>query len=751
MENLPGRAWIKSADRRYVYVNRRMQQEFARSSEEFLGKRAEDIYAPESADLFNRNDELALSENNAINIVESIRRMDGELEWAHVSKFPIPSVDDQPHMIGGVAFDITHLRRVEQALRESEERFRVFMENIPGPAWIKDENQRYQFVNPALTQHVYRTQEQFLGHTDTEIFDPDTAAAYQANDQAALREGKSVHVIETALQPDGSRRYYHVSKFPMPQSNGAPPMVGGFAVDITEKLHSEDERRLSEERLRVAQSLAHIGSFYWAICGKDLYWSDELYRIYGYEPRSIIPNFEMYLAHIHLDDVDRIRLSIDKTLAEKSSFQHEYRIRTLYNELRWVMATGRCVLDEYGAVIAVEGTCQDISERKNLEDQLQQSQKMEAIGLLAGGVAHDFNNLLTVITGYTYMMLGQSELPQSMQESLLAIQDAAHRAASLTRQLLTFSRRQRLEPVILDLNDIIRGLEKLLQRFVGPEITVVLELSDNLGLIRIDAAQVEQVLINLAVNARDAMPRGGEFRIVTRNAVESVEPQNTGTGQLPRRNFVELFVIDNGEGMSEEVRRRIFEPFFTTKGIGKGTGLGLAVVHGIVQQSGGDILVQTKSGHGTVFRIRLPIVSEIPVDGDLDTTIVQDLSKTVLLVDDDEAVRRVTRVTLESNGFIVQEAENADDALSLINRADQPIDLLVTDVAMPGVGGRELAVRVIQKLPEIRVLFISGYTNSAGLQEGLSVPNDFLEKPFTPHELVARVESLIRFVSDQRA
>lgn len=751
-DHLPGRAWIKDDQCRYVFINKRMQEEFGRQLEDCIGLTAVELYGTESTASFQKNDERVLAENHPFSMVESIRRPDGTMEWSHVSKFPIPAVGDQSVMLGGVAFDITHVRRIETALRESEQRFRWFMQNIPGPAWIKDQNLRYTFVNAAFQREVKKSEEEFLGHTDFEIFDEKIAAMYQENDRRALGEGRAIEAIETTLQADGAVHHFHVSKFPIFGEDGQSSFVGGFAVDISEKLRASEERQISEERLRVAQSLAHIGSFFWSIERNELFWSDELYRIYGYEPRAIEPNLDVFLSHIHIDDKERVKRALAETIANGGRFQHEYRIRTLYNEVRWVMATGRCACDAAGLVIALEGTCQDISERKNLEEQLQHSQKMEAIGLLAGGVAHDFNNLLTVITGYTYMLMGQPGLSHPIHESLVAIQDAAHRAATLTRQLLTFSRRQRLEPVILDINKVILGTEKLLKRFVGNHVRLSLDLADDLGLVRIDAAQVEQVLINLAINARDAMPNGGELKITTRNSSEPATSAAENMGGSQRRHFAELFVSDNGVGMTEEVRQRIFEPFFTTKDIGKGTGLGLSVVHGIVEQSEGEIQVQSEVGRGTVFRIRLPIVSDLPdnVDHDEDAT-DEILRKTVLLVDDDDAVRRVARVTLESHGFLVLEAQSADEALKIVEQNEQPIDMLVTDVSMPRIRGRELAVNVIQRIPGIRVLFISGYANNSRLQEGLSVPNDFLEKPFTPHELIARVANLISFVADQRS
>jgi two-component system cell cycle sensor histidine kinase/response regulator CckA len=608
--------------------------------------------------------------------------------------------------------------------------------------FVKDLQGRYLLFNQAAGQ--------LLGRNDDSLSNSDPPRIFQNHDRQVIESGRPL-VGEERVISAGNERVYLSSKAPLRTDDGKIVGLIGVSRDITENRTVEQEfaaRRLSEERLQKTESLAHIGSFFLSLDCNELYWSDELYRILGYEPRAIVPNLEIFRSHIHQNDRDRFRKIFEAAPVGTGRFEQEFRVRTLYNNVRWIVLTGCSVQDAAGRAVAVEGTCQDISERRNLEEQLQHSQKMEAIGLLAGGVAHDFNNLLTVITGNAYMLLAQSGMSPSAQESLKSIQDAAHRAAALTRQLLTFGRRQRIEPVILDLNQSIRGVEHLLRRFVGEKVRLELDLAEDLGLIRIDPAQVEQILINLALNSRDALPDGGEFKIVTRNSVQT-SPVEDLSPAAPK-NSVELYLIDNGTGMTEDVRQRIFEPFFTTKEVGKGTGLGLPVVHGIVEQHAGTVHVQSELGRGTVFCIRFPIVSSETPDSDQDDAADHSAQRTILLVDDDEPVRRIARVTLESQGYSVLEADGAEAALAIVRQASPSIDLLVTDIWMPGIRGRELAVKILQQLPHIGVLFISGFSNPAGVHEALSVPNDFLEKPFTPQELIARVESLLKVLADRK-
>ncbi|MGZ6987360.1 MAG: CHASE domain-containing protein [Thermoanaerobaculia bacterium] len=384
------------------------------------------------------------------------------------------------------------------------------------------------------------------------------------------------------------------------------------------------------------------------------------------------------------------------------------------------------------------------TQQRRLEEQLVQSQKMEGIGRLAGGVAHDFNNLLTAILGYAELMEPQLE-DEGLRSELREIRLAGERAAALTRQLLAFSRRQVMQPRTLDLNTIVSDVEKMLARLIGEDVTLVTRLDPALGSVEADPGQLEQVLMNLSVNARDAMPEGGTLTFETANAVLDADFAAVHPGALPGA-YVVLTVTDSGTGMTDEVRGHAFEPFFTTKEKGKGTGLGLATAYGIVKQSGGYITVDSEAGHGSTFRIYLPRVEGTAVVSGR-TTISSLLpvgTETILLVEDEAGVRRLSLTVLETQGYVVLEAPSGDVALQVARSETGPIHLVVTDVVMPGMNGRELWDRLKVLRPDSRVLFMSGYTDDAIARHGVLEPGiAFLQKPFTPFSLAQKVREVL--------
>jgi len=394
----------------------------------------------------------------------------------------------------------------------------------------------------------------------------------------------------------------------------------------------------------------------------------------------------------------------------------------------------------------------DVTERnraeaalRESEDQLRQSQKMDAIGRLAGGVAHDFNNLLTVILGYTEQMLERLGSQEPMRTAAHEIQNAAERAAALTRQLLAFSRKQVLEPRMLDLNAVLNGTSGLLRRLIGEDVRLDVKLEPQLGRVLADEHQLQQVIMNLAINARDAMPQGGRLTLTTANVTldESYAQQHLPLGP---GEYVLLTVADTGIGMDPATKARAFEPFFTTKEAGKGTGLGLATVYGIIQQSGGHIWVYSEPGHGTVFKIYLPRLDAATVAGELRPAQGGALGgeETVLLVEDEVSVRELLRDTLERHGYRVLAAGSGEQAMERATSYHGPIHLLVSDVVMPGIGGPELASRLEPLHPELRVLHISGYADDAILRHGVSEGTTaFLQKPFTPEALVRKMREVL--------
>src|SRR5579871_775645 len=399
---------------------------------------------------------------------------------------------------------------------------------------------------------------------------------------------------------------------------------------------------------------------------------------------------------------------------------------------------------EYGGRKAGLAVLMDVTGRRQQEDQLRQSQKMEAVGMLAGGVAHDFNNLLTIITGYSQLMLNNLGPNDPNRHSAEQIMKAGERAAALTKQLLAFSRRQVLQPKVLDLNRVVKNSSSMLQRLIGEDIDLRLELDSDLGRVSADPGQLEQVLMDLVVNARDAMPKGGTLTIETRNRELDDEYVATHLNVKPGA-YVQLGVSDTGHGMDEATRARLFEPFFTTKTVGKGTGLGLSTVFGIIRQSGGSVEVYSEPGSGTSVKVYLPRMDQpASVEAEVARRQLARGTETILLVEDDEMVRNLVRETLEREGYKLIDAADPADAARIAETYRGPIDLLITDVVMPKINGRDLAERITKRRRELKVLYMSGYTDHAIVNSGLLQKEvAFLQKPFTPAALTEKVREVL--------
>jgi signal transduction histidine kinase/ActR/RegA family two-component response regulator len=441
-----------------------------------------------------------------------------------------------------------------------------------------------------------------------------------------------------------------------------------------------------------------------------------------------------------------------KTVTSGKEWRGEFHNKKKNGELYWESASISPIRNSEGAITHFLGVKEDITDRKQaekemgtLQEQLRQSQKMEAIGRLAGGVAHDFNNLLTVIKGYSQLSLPEITDGNPLRGNIEEIRKAADRAADLTRQLLAFSRRQIMEMKVLDLNTILQNLEKMLRRLIGEDIELAFLSGGDLGRVKVDPGQIEQVIVNLAVNARDAMPKGGKLTIETANTVLDEEYAQKHVAVKPG-HYVMLSVSDTGIGMTPEVRERVFEPFFTTKEKGKGTGLGLSTVYGIVKQSGGNIWVYSELGRGTTLKIYFPQVDE-PLEElreNVETKLVPQGTETVLIVEDDKEVRKLAARILENQGYKILEAAQGSEALPLCKEHRNPIHLVLADVVMPGLDGRELAERVKSFHPGMKVLYMSGYTDNAIIHHGvLEKGMNYIQKPFTLDGLARKVREVL--------
>ncbi|MGV3708796.1 MAG: PAS domain S-box protein [Gemmatimonas sp.] len=570
------------------------------------------------------------------------------------------------------------------------------------------------------------------------IIHPDDVARVQERWGHGLRTLEPVDNEFRLKRADGQWRHMHSRAVPVRDKSGSVVEWVGVIKDETERRQSDDLlHSVLDNALDVIVSVGSSGNI------ESFNRAGE--KLFGYEPDDVIGR--------------SITMLIPDTKANIEA-----------GELPWYLSAMRGNVTTFerqmvgrrkdGARIPLEmafssfelnnvqhftGILRDVTEKSQLEAQLRQSQKMEAFGQLAGGVAHDFNNLLTIIIGCSDLLLAGMSRTDPSHELITDIRTAGDRAAALTRQLLAFSRRQLLEPKIVNLNETVAEVEKMLRRLIGEDIELASNLDVSLQPVRVDPGQIEQVLVNLAVNARDAMPSGGQLTIETRNVVWTEEYCRVHLGYMPGR-YVMISITDTGTGMTPDVKRRIFEPFFTTKGAGKGTGLGLATVFGIVRQSGGQVNVYSEVNVGTSLQVYLPAIEQTgdaaPVRENQDA--IRMGSETVLLVEDEEAVRKIAKLALESHGYRVIEASNGADALTLAERFAKPIDVVISDVVMPGMSGRQFAESLRRSRPDFRLLFISGYTDDAVVRHGIVMADEaFLQKPFSPNALARKVREVL--------
>jgi PAS domain S-box-containing protein len=515
------------------------------------------------------------------------------------------------------------------------------------------------------------------------------------------------------------------------------------ASALRRKRH-EDALRESESRYRsLVQSAVH-GMYYSSVDDRFEYVNQSLVDMLGYESEEEVLRLKLS-TDIYVDPEERNKL-VEKYINCTEVRWEEVAWKRKDGKVIQVRAAGRAKVDEKGETSGFEMIVEDLAERRMLEEQLRHSQKMEAVGRLAGGIAHDFNNLLTVIKGYSDLMLSElKEVESPLRLEAEEVKKAADRASALVRQLLAFSRRQVLTPKIIDLNSLIANMDSLLRPLLREDIDLRIALQTNLGKIKADPGQIEQVIMNLAVNARDAMPKGGKLTIETIDV--KLDPTYVREhSEMNLGPYVMLAVSDSGLGMDETTRLRVFEPFFTTKETGKGTGLGLSMVYGIVKQSGGYIWVYSEPGHGTTFKIYLPrLDAQLEAPGRQESAFASYRgSETVLLLEDEDGVRALMRRMLSKQGYTVLEAKHGQEAIYLCEHYKGPIHLLLADVVLEQMSGREVAEQLSSMRPEMKTLYISGYTDDAIVHHGvLTHEMPFLQKPFTAEGLIRKVRQVI--------
>jgi PAS domain S-box-containing protein len=716
----------------------------ADSPDQVLGRSPFEIIHPDYHPLVRERIRAILETRRPVPFIEEkYVRFDGTTIDVEIAAAPFEDRGEVAILV--TSRDVTERKRAEDALRREREFVRLVLDTDPNLIFVKDADGRFVLANKALADLYDTTPEGLVGRMPgRDLPAPAELPEYRRVDQEVLRTGRPVAVDETNTRPGGRTRWFHTIKAPLALPGGTTHVLG-ISADVTQRRQVEEALRERKELFRTVLNHVPCGVFRKDRDSVYLGCNDQIARDLGLaSSEELVGRTERDVA-LDPEEAARSRECDLRVVETGEPLLNVEEVQTRPGGTKAVILTSRVPLrDASGAVVGVLGVYQDITDRKRIEEQLRQAQKMEAVGQLAGGVAHDFNNLLTIINGYSDLLLQTLPADDPSRVLVEEIYKAGQRSAGLTRQLLAFSRRQVVAPRVLDLNALVCNAGKMLRRVIGEDVRLTTALDSGLCTVRADPGQIEQVLLNLAVNARDAMPTGGRLTIETRNVDLDDDYARTHPGARGGPHVL-LAVSDTGCGMPPEVKARVFEPFFTTKGPGKGTGLGLATVYGIVQQAGGHVGVSSEVGVGTTFEVYLPRENTPAAAKPRSGLLAPPRgTETVLLVEDEDGVRALTRCVLTGCGYTVLEAAEGDEAVRAAAGHTGPIHLLVSDVVMPGPGGRAVADRVAELRPGVRVLFVSGYTDDVVvrhgvLQEGVS----FLQKPFSPIVLAHRVREIL--------
>ncbi|MBZ5703634.1 MAG: PAS domain S-box protein [Acidobacteriia bacterium] len=727
---------------RFRFANRGACRNIGYTQEELSGLTVFDIEPRLTEEVIHRRVQRLRTGELPVHVFETVlRRKDGS-EYLVEVHLQLADAGAGTVLLA-IANDITERKQVEEALRESEDRYRDLVQHSNDLICTHDLKGRILSVNPAAVGFTGYSEDELLTMNLRDLLLPEFHGQFE-NYLAEIQAKGTATGSMLVQTKSGEKRIWEYANSLRTRDNAAA-IVRGTACDVTKRKRAEEALRQAEEKYRRIFEEAVIGIFQTTPDGRILSLNSEMSRLYGYDSPAELMASRTDIAHQGYVNPGEREL-FKRQVEEKGSVHNfEYQAYRKDGTKLWCRENARVVRDPSGAVLYYEGTVEDITERKILEEQLRQAQRLEAVGRLAGGVAHDFNNILGVIIGYSQLLEEPPGLTEVQNKRVKEIMKAAERAASITRQLLAFSRKQILQPKVLNLNALIADVSKLLRRLIGEDVELVISAGSDLGRVKSDPSQIEQIIMNLAVNARDAMPQGGKLVIETANADLDAGYAEGHPPVQPGR-YVMLAVSDTGCGMDAETRTHIFEPFFTTKELGKGTGLGLSIVYGVVKQSNGYIWVYSEPGQGTTIKIYLPRVEESPepIAPQRSEAALPGGAETILLVEDEESLRKMARVFLENKGYTILEAKNGQEAVEIARQYRGPIHLLLTDVIMPGMSGRELAEALAASRAGIKLLYMSGYTDELVTQQGILNPGmRLLEKPFTRDSLLGRVRAIL--------
>ncbi len=646
--------------------------------------------------------------------------------------------------------------QAEKGLEKAERYFRSMINNLQEDIVVIDRDYRITDINNTTLATTGYSREEVVGRFCFEVNHGYSVPCDNYGIDCLLDEvfitGESRKCRHVHKKKNGKTVDVDILLSPLQNEEGDITHVIESARDISEQIKIEEELRESEEKYRLIAENATDIIFVMDMDLNCVYISPAVQKIRGYtieevkkQPMEEVMPPESLEKSLKIFEKVRTGAQSEPDDSTKNQVM-ELQLYHKEGHCVWIETKTSLLLDQDGNPFRIIGTSRDITERKTLEKQLMQAAKMEAVGRLAGGIAHDFNNALTTILGLSELMLMNLDPNHPSHEQLKEIRASGYRCANLTRQLLAFARKQTLELTVFNLNDVIENIRKMLGRIIGEDIELVHYLEPDLGNIKADIGQMEQIIINLAINARDAMPNGGKLTIETKNSYID-EAYATNHVSISPGNYILLTISDNGEGMDDDVRSKVFEPFFTTKKDEKGTGLGLATTYGIVKQNHGYIWIYSEKGVGTSLKIYLPIWDEEQdafAKKKTETSEKLTGSESILLVEDDESTRKTVNQILSEAGYQVKEVANSKKAVEFYGQNNDKINLIITDVIMPGMNGRELAERLMKVTPELRILYMSGYTDDAIVHHGvLEDGMQFIQKPFTPRLLLRKVRKAL--------